>query len=174
MDVGSVWNDSWDGAPGETSNVALLASVSEGADAVSVYPTPAVSIVSPANVATPSIGLAVVVPRSVAFVGLVPSAMRIGPMALVNGVPEAVWTITWMAGEIAVPAMVAVGWVVKTSRGGAASVGVWHELKRKGAAALAIPTTALVARLLIRRRIPPPGATASVLQSWVGAGTSTR
>jgi len=108
---------------------------------------------SPANVATPLIGLAVVVPRIVALVGFVPSAILIGSVALVSGVPEAVWTITCTAGEIGVPAIVAVGWVTKTSRGGGASVGLLHAPDRKGAAALAIPTTTLVAQPVLRKRI---------------------
>jgi len=110
---------------------------------------------SPANVATPLIGLAVVVPRIVALVGFVPSAMLIGSVALVSGVPEAVWTITCTAGEIGVPAIVAVGWVMKTSRGGGASVGLLHAPDRKGAAALAIPTTTLVAQRVLRKQIRP-------------------
>src|SRR5205085_601261 len=76
---------------------------------------------SPANVATPLIGLAVVVPRIVALVGFVPSAILIGSVALVSGVPEAVWTITCTAGEVGVPAIGAVGWVTKTSRGARAT-----------------------------------------------------
>src|SRR5207237_10112958 len=100
---------------------------------------------SPANVATPLIGLAVVVPRIVALVGFVPSAILIGSVALVSGVPEAVWTITCTAGEIGVPAIVAVGWVTKTSRGGGASVRLVHAPDSNGAAALALPSPPVAA-----------------------------
>src|SRR5205823_4987455 len=67
---GATSNASFAAAAAEMSNAVLVAPASPPAEAESVYPTAAFSMVSPANEATPLTAATVVVPASVAFPGL--------------------------------------------------------------------------------------------------------
>jgi hypothetical protein len=93
------------------------------------------------------------------------SAIVMGLLALVDGVPEAVSIVTWTPGDTAAPAVVAVGCCVKTSRGGA-SVGERHALKSNSVPMLATLTMALApapaSRLPIGRSSLPHGLMSAV------------
>src|SRR5690349_17076959 len=71
---GSVVNTNWVAVPDETLNVVLVAPVSPGAAAVSVYPLPALSRLNVAKVATPFAAATVFVPDKVPPAGSNPSA----------------------------------------------------------------------------------------------------
>src|SRR6267378_1280028 len=70
------------------------------------------------KVATPFTAVTILVPESVPPAGLVPSAMVIEPPKLVTVTPASSCAATRTAGEIVLPAMVLLGWTVKTRCGG--------------------------------------------------------
>src|SRR5512135_938206 len=74
--------------PTVTLNAALVAVGSDEALAVSVYPMPALSILSAENVATPATAATLVVPDSVPPLGLVPIAMVMVPVKPVATLPS--------------------------------------------------------------------------------------
>ncbi len=76
---------------------------------------PVLSMLSVPNVATPPAALTIEVPDNVPPAGLVPIATLTLPVNPVTRFPSASRALTCTAGTIARPAVVAVGWVVKTS-----------------------------------------------------------
>src|SRR4051794_26668231 len=75
-------------------NAALVPPVSPVADAVSVYPLPALLIERPLKVATPLTALSVAVPLSVPLLGFVPIAPVIDAVLVVTVLPPASCTVT--------------------------------------------------------------------------------
>src|SRR5256885_970299 len=67
------------------------------------------------NVATPLTAATAVVPPSVAAPGLGPIATGVGEGGGVTVVPAASWTVTVIAGLIATPMVVLLGWTVNAS-----------------------------------------------------------
>src|SRR5438128_1044318 len=115
------------GCPVNTSCVVLpavlLTAVPAGSanpplDASSVYPVPALSIVSPENVATPLTAATVAVPASVPPLGFVPIATVTFPVNPVAVFPCPSRAVTCTAGLIAAPATVLLGCPVNTNRKG--------------------------------------------------------
>jgi hypothetical protein len=72
-------------------------------------------IASPLKLATPLTAFTTAVPVSAPLPGFVPIAIVIAWLADVTRFPSASRTVTWMAGEIAVPIIAAVGCTVKAS-----------------------------------------------------------
>src|SRR6267378_6377423 len=66
------------------------------------------------KVATPFTGVTVFVPESSPPLGLVPRAIVTEPVKLGSVVPASFWAATFTAGEIGLPASVALGWTVNT------------------------------------------------------------
>src|SRR5437762_1341449 len=83
--------------------------------AVRVYPVPALSIDSPANVATPPDAACVAVPANAPPAGLVPMATVTVPVSPVAGWWLASSAVTGTAGVIAAPADVVLGCTENTS-----------------------------------------------------------
>src|SRR2546429_686889 len=102
----------------------LMAPVRLVAEAMRVYPLPALSILKFAKVATPLTAATVVVPERVPLAGLVPIATAMLGVAVVTVLPWASWTATCMAGVIPAPAAALLGCTVKTSFA-AAPTPVW-------------------------------------------------
>src|SRR5437773_851381 len=75
-----------------------------------------------AKLATPETAATVVVPESVPPPGLVPMASVTLAVEVVTVLAKASWTVTWMAGAMAAPAMALVGWTVKATLAAAAGV----------------------------------------------------
>src|SRR5712692_9868283 len=67
------------------------------------------------NVATPATAAMLAVPPSVPLPGFVPIATVTVPVNPVAVLPWASWAVTWTAGVIAAPAVVAVGCTLKLS-----------------------------------------------------------
>jgi len=92
-----------------TVNGALVAPVSPGALAVSVYPAPGWEIRRFAKVATPATAVAVVVPESVPPPGLAPSAIVTVPVNVGTVPPPLSTARTVTGGEIGDPTCVVPG-----------------------------------------------------------------
>src|SRR2546421_737819 len=103
-----------------TLNTLLVALVRLVADAVSVYPVPAVSMLRLEKVATPLTAAAVVVPERVPPFGFVPIATMILVVAVITVLPWASWTATRPAAVTAPPAYVLLGCSAKMSLAAAA------------------------------------------------------
>src|SRR6266498_138246 len=97
-------------APTVMSNELLVAPVRAPLVATSVYPIPA-RLIDRLKVAVPLTALTVVLPVSVAPVGLFPKATVIGAVLLVTVLPPASWIVTQMPVTplIVEPARVVVG-----------------------------------------------------------------
>src|SRR2546427_212337 len=67
------------------------------------------------KLATPEAATTVRVPESVPPLGLVPMATVTLALELVTVLPNGSWTVTWMAGDRAAPAVALVGWTAKAS-----------------------------------------------------------
>src|SRR5207249_2444090 len=76
---------------------------------------PALSMLSPENVATPLTAAWVSVPASVPLLGFVPIATVMSPVNPVAVLPPASWAVTSTAGVIAAPAVVVLGCTENTS-----------------------------------------------------------
>src|SRR5438552_7412309 len=98
-----------------TLNALLVAPVRPVADAVSVYPVPAVLMLRLEKVATPLTAATVVVPERVPLAGLVPIASVMLVVAVVTVLPWESWTANCSAGVIAAPAAALLGCTVKAS-----------------------------------------------------------
>src|SRR6266853_689655 len=66
------------------------------------------------EVATPFTAVTIFVPESVPPLGFVPRATVTEPVKLGSVVPASFWAATFTAGEIGLPATVALGWTVNT------------------------------------------------------------
>src|SRR5207249_945080 len=93
----------------------LMAPVRLVAEAMRVYPLPALSILKFAKVATPLTAATVVVPERVPLAGLVPIATAMLLVAVVTMLPWASWIATCTAGVIAAPPAALLGCTVKAS-----------------------------------------------------------
>src|SRR5438034_1245776 len=107
--VGCTVNASCVAAAADTVKGLLVALVGPEADAVSVYPVPALLMLRFANVATPLAAATVVVPASVPLPGFAPRAMVTLPLNPVAVLPWASCATTWPAGVIAAPARALLG-----------------------------------------------------------------
>jgi hypothetical protein len=107
--------------PGTMLNVELVASVSDAALAVNVYPVPALSIDKVENVAMPAAAAIVAVPDSVPALALVPIVTVTFPVKLVATLSFRSSAVTWTAGMLE-PAAVFTGWTVNASFAAAAGV----------------------------------------------------
>jgi hypothetical protein len=67
------------------------------------------------NVAIPATAATDLVPKSVALLGFVPSAMAIVPVYAVSRFSNASSAVTWTAGVMTAPELVVAGWTVKAS-----------------------------------------------------------
>src|SRR5207302_1475778 len=105
-----------------TLNALLVAPVRPVANAVSVYPVPAVLMLRLEKVATPLTAATVVGKGGVQGEGLVRIASVMLVVAVVTGLPWASWTATCMAGVIPAPAAALLGCTVKTSFAAAPTV----------------------------------------------------
>src|SRR5947199_3787616 len=112
--VGCTVNASCVAAAADTVKGLLVAPVGPEAEAVSVYPVPALLMLRFANVATPLAAATVVVPASVPLPGFAPRAMVTLPLNPVAAVPWASCATTWTAGAIAAPARALLGWTVNS------------------------------------------------------------
>src|SRR5438128_4234438 len=98
-----------------TLNAALVAPVKPAVVvAPSVYPLPALSMLRVEKAATPLVAVTVFVPESVPPPGFMASATVIGPLKLASVLRASAFAVTWTAGEIAPPAVVALGCTVNT------------------------------------------------------------
>src|SRR5262245_19182445 len=113
--VGWTVNASLVAAAGLMLNAELDAPVSAPEAAVSVYPTPALSMDRLEKVATPFTAATVGVPESVPPPGLAPMAIVMLAVELGTRLPNASCTVTWTAGAMATPAPALVGCTVKAS-----------------------------------------------------------
>src|SRR5216117_1353447 len=111
--VGATLKTSAVAVPGVMLNAALV--VLPAPVAVSVQPVPALSMLSPGNVATPATAATVFVPDKVPMLGLVPIATVMFPVNPVAVLPFPSWAVIWTADVIAAPATVLVGATLKTS-----------------------------------------------------------
>src|SRR4051794_35168571 len=99
-------------APWVMSKLDEVAPVTPIADAPSMYPLPALSMDRPANVATPAVAAAVVVPDSVPLPGLLAmTRVTLPPVAVF---PEASMNRTATAGLMAAPATAFDGWTTSS------------------------------------------------------------
>src|SRR5947199_133017 len=112
--VGCTVNASCVAAAADTVKGLLVALVGPEADAVSVYPVPALLMLRFANVATPLDAATVVVPASVPLPGFAPRAMVTVPLDPVAALP---WTSSPAPGT----AVVLTGCTVNTRRSAAAA-----------------------------------------------------
>src|SRR5205809_516416 len=112
--VGCTVNASCVAAAADTVKGLLVALVGPEADAVSVYPVPALLMLSLANVATPLAAATVVVPASVPLPGFAPMASVTLPLNPVAVFPWASCATTWTAGVIAASARALLGWTVNS------------------------------------------------------------
>ncbi len=103
-------------------NPALAAAAVPVAEAPSVYPAPALSMLKPGKPATPATAARDTVPDNVPPPGLLPMAMVTVPVNVVTVLPRLSCAVTCTAGVMAVPATVFAGWTVNTSRVAAAGV----------------------------------------------------
>src|SRR5437867_447949 len=92
----------------------LVAPVGPEAEAVSVYPVPALLMLRFANVATPLAAATVAVPASVPLPGFAPRAMVTLPLNPVAVFPCASCAVIWTVGAIAVPAVALLGCTVNS------------------------------------------------------------
>src|SRR5690348_3692057 len=95
------------------SKLELVPPVRPAALAVSVYPTPALSMLRVEKVATPFVAASTRVPESVPPPGLPPRAMVMAPVYVDTIPPVLSSAATWMAGAIGSPARAVVGWAMK-------------------------------------------------------------
>src|SRR5439155_704746 len=102
-------------AAADTVKGLLVAPVGPEAEAVSVYPVPALLMLRFANVATPLAAATVAVPASVPLPGFAPRAMVTLPLNPVAVFPSASCAVTCTAGEIGLPAVAVPGWLVNAS-----------------------------------------------------------
>src|SRR5689334_15598188 len=100
-------------AAGLMLNAELDAPVSAPDAALSVYPTPALSMERLENVATPLTADTVEAPESVPLPGLAPMATVMLAVELGTRLPNASCTVTCTEGEIATPATALVGCTLK-------------------------------------------------------------
>src|SRR6266550_1723665 len=110
--LGCTVNASWVALPAMILKPELVAPVRPVPAAVSVYPVPVLSMLSPENVATPETAITVVVPASVpppAFVPIVTVTLPVKPVAVL---PCASRAVTLTAGATTAPAVVFVGCTV--------------------------------------------------------------
>src|SRR3989442_12049305 len=114
--LGSIVNASCVAAPGAPVNAALVVPVTPVALAASVYPPPALLMLSPGNVATPPAAATAVVPESVPPPGFAPIASVTVAMKAVAVLPCASCAVTWTAGAIDAPAVALDGWTESTRR----------------------------------------------------------
>src|SRR6266542_1841731 len=113
-------NTSCTAAPALTSKPVLTTPATPLADAVSVYAVPVLSTRKFENVAIPATAATVVVPLSVPLELPVPGVSASVTLGLADPtvLPSASCTATGTAGLIVAPAMVALGWTVRTSFAG--------------------------------------------------------
>src|SRR4029077_10948215 len=97
------------------AKLLLVAPVRVVADAVKVYPVPALLMLRFAKVATPLTAATVVVPARVPLAGLVPIATVMLVAAVVTVLPWASWTATCTAGAFVAPAAALLGSTMKTT-----------------------------------------------------------
>ena len=97
------------------SKLALVAVVSPGLEAESIYAVPLLLIDRSSKAATPLTALTVSVPVSVPPAGLAATAMVIEAPLLVTVLPPASCTLTRTAGAMLAPATVALGCVLNAS-----------------------------------------------------------
>src|SRR5436190_841275 len=132
--VGCTENTSCVAVPAVMLNAAVDALA--GPVAGSVWPGPALSMLSPEKVATPATAATVFVPDRVPVLGFVPIATVMLPVNPVAVFPWPSWAVTWTSGVIAAPATVGVGCTENTS-------------------CVAVPAVMLNAELLV---LPAPAA----------------
>src|SRR2546428_685115 len=92
--LGCMVNTSFAAVPGVIVNVLLVAGVRPLALAPSVYPAPALSMLTFENVATPLTAFTVAVPNSVPLLGFVPMASVMLFVAVVTVLPSESWIVT--------------------------------------------------------------------------------
>src|SRR5437868_2594237 len=109
-------------AAGLMVNAELDAPVSAPEAAVSVYPTPALSMDRLEKVATPPTAATVVVPDSVPPPGLGQIAAEVLAVEPGTRLPNATCTVTCTAGATATPAVALDGWAVKATLEAAAGL----------------------------------------------------
>src|SRR5204863_1376338 len=119
---GCTVNASWLATPGVMLKPALLAVVTPGPAAVSVYPVPTRFTLKLPNVATPPTAATLTVPASVPLPGLFPNATVTVPVNPVTGLPSPSCAVTCTAGLIAAPATALLGDPVNTNRFAAAAL----------------------------------------------------
>src|SRR5207245_9777652 len=113
--VGCTVNTSRAAEPGVIVNALLAAAVTLPPEAARVYPAPTLSMLRPANVATPFTAATVTVPESVPPLGLVPSATVKFAVNVGSVFPSPSCATTCTAGVIGAPAPVLVGGIVDAS-----------------------------------------------------------